>query len=144
MQITHVGLFELSFLQNSGHVDSGSVYTTVFSLSDSRKYKGGEFYGGTLPYDSIPFITEEDPNATIPFYGELYYHKPRQYSAIVFLSFLHHRVTDVNENGTRETFANELWMHSDAPLRRWRGFWRGWVGEVWRVFMWRSWRNFGL
>jgi hypothetical protein len=29
-------------------------------------------------------------------------------------------------------------------LRRWRGFWRGWVGEVWRVFMWRSWRNFGL
>jgi hypothetical protein len=72
-------------------------------LSDSRKYKGGEFYVGTLPYDSIPFITEEDPNATIPFYGELYYYKPRQYSAIVFLSFLHHRVTDVNENGTRET-----------------------------------------
>ncbi|KAL7507669.1 hypothetical protein ACHAXN_006003 [Cyclotella atomus] len=104
-----------SFKTLGGHADSGSVYTTVFSLSDSRKYKGGEFYVGTLPYESILIDEGEsvDPNATIPFYDELYYYKPRQYSAVVFWSFLYHGVTGVN--GTRETFANELWMHSDAP-----------------------------
>ncbi len=57
-----------------GHSDTGSLYTTLFALTDPKLYKGGEYY--ILPMD--------DPD------DRLYYFKPRQYSAVVFLSETFH------------------------------------------------------
>lgn len=57
-----------------GHSDSGSLFTTLFALTDPKLYKGGEYY--ILPMD--------EPD------DRLYYFKPRRYSAIVFLSETFH------------------------------------------------------
>jgi hypothetical protein len=57
-----------------GHSDTGSLYTTLFALTDPKLYKGGEYY--IFPMD--------EPD------DRLYYFKPRQYSAVVFLSETFH------------------------------------------------------
>jgi len=83
-----------------GHEDQGSLFTVLFALSDPKGYRGGEYY-----------IVPRDDHA--------YYFKPRQYSAILFLSETHHGVTDINvESGTREMFTNEFWLFDDPP---WKG-----------------------
>lgn len=91
-----------------GHDDIGSIFTILFTLSDSKLYEGGEFYIGPRPYN------EEDG-----WYERLYYFKPRQYSAIIFLSRMYHGVTSLT-GGKREMFANELWMYGDAPAFEFR------------------------
>jgi hypothetical protein len=88
------------FKRLGGHTDAGSLYTVLFALSDPKLYQGGEFY--LLPRD--------EPD------DRMYYFKPRQYSAIVFLSETHHGVTDLE--GPREMFTNEFWVYDDAP---WHG-----------------------
>lgn len=87
-----------------GHEDAGSIYTTLFALSDSKGYQGGEFY-----------IAPGNETG-----NRKYYFKPRQYSAIVFISETHHGVTDI-EAGLRETWANEFWMYDDPPWPATRG-----------------------
>jgi hypothetical protein len=77
------------------HDDGGSIYTVLFALSDSNDYEGGEY-----------FIKDSN--------DDYYYNKPRQYSAIVFLSKMQHGVTDI-ESGHREMFTNELWQYEDPP-----------------------------
>mmetsp|Transcript_29615 Transcript_29615/g.46508 ORF Transcript_29615/g.46508 Transcript_29615/m.46508 type:complete len:358 (-) Transcript_29615:1250-2323(-) len=79
------------------HTDTGSLFTALFALSDPKLYQGGEFY--ILPWD--------EPD------DRLYYFKPRQYSAVVFLSETNHGVTDLE--GPREMFTNEFWVYDDAP-----------------------------
>ena len=86
-----------AFKYLGGHLDSGSLFTALFALSDTKSYQGGEFY--LLPRDG--------PN------DRLYYFKPRQYSAVVFLSETYHGVTDLE--GPREMFTNEFWVYDDAP-----------------------------
>jgi hypothetical protein len=88
------------FSSLGGHTDSGSLFTTLFALSDPKRYQGGEFY--ILPRD--------EPD------DRMYYFKPRQHSAVVFLAETHHGVTDLD--GPREMFTNEFWVYDDAP---WRG-----------------------
>jgi len=85
------------FKRLGGHADTGSLFTVLFALSDPKLYQGGEFY--LLPRD--------EPD------NRMYYFKPRQYSAIVFLSETHHGVTDLE--GPREMFTNEFWVYDDAP-----------------------------
>ncbi|KAL7501132.1 hypothetical protein ACHAWT_010883 [Skeletonema menzelii] len=85
------------FKHLGGHTDRGSLFTALFALSDIKSYRGGEFY--LLPRD--------EPN------DRLYYFKPRQYSAVVFLSETYHGVTDLE--GPREMFTNEFWVYDDAP-----------------------------
>lgn len=99
-----------------GHDDGGSIYTTIFALSNSQLYEGGEFYIGPPP--SIAQC-ENDENDS--WYDSLHYYKPRQYSALVFLSRTYHGVTDIT-SGTREMFTNELWMYDDAPWFKERPF----------------------
>lgn len=82
------------------HGDGGSTYTVVFSFSDPKTFQGGEYF---------LHIHNNKQN-------EYFYLKPRQYSAIVFLSNESHGVTDIAGNGVREMFANELWVHDDPPF----------------------------
>ena len=77
------------------HSDTGSLFTALFALSDPKKYQGGEFY-----------IRNEEE-------GDDYYFKPRQYSALVFLSDRDHGVTALN--GPRKMFTNEFWVYEDPP-----------------------------
>jgi hypothetical protein len=77
------------------HGDSGSIYTVLFALSHPDSYQGGEFY-----------IKDSSEH--------YHYHKPMQYSAVVFLSEISHGVTDI-ESGHREMFTNELWKYDDPP-----------------------------
>ena len=78
------------------HLDAESIFTVLFALSDSKSYRGGEYY--IRPRHQ----------------SNLYYFKPRQYSAIVFLSETNHGVTDI-ESGVREMFTNEFWKFDDPP-----------------------------
>lgn len=82
------------------HCDSGSYFTVLFSLSDPRSYCGGEYY----------IVDDEEVK---------YFFKPRQHSAIVFLSETPHGVTDI-VSGHREMFTNELWPFDDPPWGRFR------------------------
>jgi hypothetical protein len=59
------------------------------------QYQGGEY-----------FINDSHRNK--------FYFKPRQYSAVVFLSESNHGVTDI-VSGHREMFTNELWKYDDPP-----------------------------
>lgn len=89
----------LSFIVHrslGGHKDGGSLFTALFALSDSKSYRGGEYY--IRPRNEAQY----------------YYFKPRQHSAIVFLSETHHGVTDI-ESGLREMFTNEYWVFDDPP-----------------------------
>lgn len=81
-----------SFRSLGDHADTGSLFTTLIALSDPKTYQGGEFYIRS---------------------GDDYYFKPRQYSALVFLSDRDHGVTDLN--GPREMFTNEFWVYEDPP-----------------------------
>jgi hypothetical protein len=83
------------FKHLGGHDDAGSIYTILFALSDPKFYEGGEY-----------FINDTS--------GRRYYFKPRQFSAIVFLSESYHGVTDI-VSGHREMFTNELWKYDDPP-----------------------------
>ena len=85
------------FTHLGGHADGGSLFTTLFALTDTKLYQGGEFY----------IEPRDEPNE------RLYYFKPRQYSAVVFLSETYHGVTDLD--GPREMFTNEFWVYDDAP-----------------------------
>jgi hypothetical protein len=78
------------------HTDTGSLFTALFALSDPKLYEGGEFY--IEPRDA---------------HNRFYFIKPRQYSAVVFLSETDHGVTDIN--GPREMFTNEFWIYNDPP-----------------------------
>ncbi|KAL7552425.1 hypothetical protein ACHAWF_015662 [Thalassiosira exigua] len=84
------------FKNLGSHSDTGSIYTVLFALSDSKHYEGGEFY-----------IRGSN--------GRPYFIKLKQHSAIVFLSEYTHGVTDIG-TGHRRTFANELWVHEDTPF----------------------------
>lgn len=68
---------------------------TLTLLCFLRQYQGGEY-----------FIRDSNRNK--------YYFKPRQYSAVVFLSESNHGVTDI-VSGHREMFTNELWKYDDPP-----------------------------
>lgn len=63
------------------HDDGGSIYTVLFALSHPKDYQGGDYY-----------IADSSQNH--------YYFKPRQYSAVVFLSECNRGVTDI-ESGHR-------------------------------------------
>lgn len=80
--------------------DSGSVYTVIFSLSAPEDYVGGEY-----------FIKDSS--------GDYHYFKPKQYSAMVFLSESKHGVTDI-ESGHREMYTNEYWRYDDPPFPHYR------------------------
>ena len=85
------------------HRDVGSYYTILFVISDPDSYDGGKF----LMRDSLD--------------EKVYSTKPKQYSAIVFLSETFHGVSPINTDnsssahGMREMFTNELWLHPDSP-----------------------------
>jgi hypothetical protein len=74
------------------HIDGGSNYTVVISLSDPREYEGGQF---RLLSDNVMF-------------------KPNKFTAIVFRSEIMHGVEPIT-SGKRETFATELWPLVDTP-----------------------------
>jgi hypothetical protein len=85
------------FKRLGSHLDDGSLFTALFALSDTKLYQGGEFH----------ILPRNEPD------DRMYYFKPRQYSAIVFLSETYHGVTDLA--GPREMFTNEFWVYDDAP-----------------------------
>ena len=82
------------------HVDGGSIYTTIFALSDPESYEGGEYY--IIPRDQ-------------PSNDKQYFFKPQQYSAMVFLSETQHGVQDIS-SGHRAMFTNEFWHFPDPPF----------------------------
>jgi hypothetical protein len=77
------------------HEDAGSLYTVIYALSDPSEYEGGQY-----------FILDSDDTK--------HFFKPKQYSALVFLSENTHGVTDI-ASGHRLMFTNEYWILEDPP-----------------------------
>lgn len=123
-----LGLRTTEYLSYSGfkclgeHADSGSIYTILFAMAHPKEVSGFlivHIEGDTgrewlsLYFVSCPqyqggefFINDSN--------GHKYYFKPRQYSAVVFLSESNHGVTEI-VSGHREMFTNELWKYDDPP-----------------------------
>lgn len=83
------------------HVDSGSTYTVLISLSDPEDYQGGEF---RLESANVKF-------------------KPEKLTALVFRSQTTLHAVEAVISGRRETFATELWSNADVPLGQNRPSW---------------------
>jgi hypothetical protein len=83
------------FKSLGAHEDGGSLYTVIYALSDPSEYEGGHY-----------FILDSDDTK--------HFFKPKQYSALVFLSENTHGVTDI-ESGHRLMFTNEYWILEDPP-----------------------------
>jgi hypothetical protein len=77
------------------HDDRGSIYTVLYALSDPSEYEGGQY-----------FILDSDDTK--------HFFKPKQYSALVFLSEKTHGVSEI-ESGHRRMFTNEYWILDDPP-----------------------------
>ena len=92
------------------HEDGESDYTVLVALSDPSDYQGGAF--SLCPeYDPD---SDSDDDSGGPGCRDKISIRPKQYSAIVFLSEYSHGVEEILTPG-RVMFTNELWRYGDIP-----------------------------